>query len=156
MHSTMQLRPFLAAILMMSTVPGFAGAQGQGPATRTVTLIELPSPPQGKRAMVYRRVRGDDRDVIGLAPGATAADLGTALRVLDVLYARFGETPERDVAASVQSEAGPPMPRAREKLDESFVQQLRRSRAKHVTGFGSVKAYKIKVPKRSAQGVTTQ
>lgn len=151
MRSTMQLRPLLAVILILA-VPGSAESQVQASATRSVTVVELGAPPQGKRAMVHRRIAGADRDVIALAPEATGADLSTALRVLDALYARFGEVLEVDVAASTRSQTTPSRASARAELHESFVQQLRLSKARHVAGFGTVKAVEIQVPRRSSPG----
>lgn len=151
MMSMNGLRATVVAILLLPSIRLDAAlAQGATFETRCVTLIEQASIPQGKRALVIRRASGSVGDVIALSSEATAADLGAAIRALDALYARFGESVQQDIAASVRSETKPPTQQSdRTNLDASFLQQLRRSQARDVAGFGRVKALEIKVPKRT-------
>lgn len=142
------LRLTLAALLLMASA---SGADAQGNSTREVTLIELDA--AAKPAVVYRRAGSvDDREIIALSPSATTDDLSRALRVLDVLHARFGPTVDRSMAAAVRTEvapdAGDPQADTRRQQHGQLMSALKRSLRRQVTGFGNVKALRISVPAR--------
>jgi hypothetical protein len=115
--------------------------------THDVTIIELPTAIDGRRAMVFRRAAGSDRDVIGLAPDATAADLGGGMEVLGALYATVGGNVKRDMAAAVDVERTMPRAGERGKLDQALIERLRHERVQDIHGFGNVRAVRIKIPK---------
>lgn len=143
------LRLALAALLLMASA---SGADAQGNTTREVTLIELDAA-AAKPAVVYRRAGSvDDREIIALSPSATTDDLSRALRVLDVLHARFGPTVDRSMAAAVRTEvapdAGDPQADTRRQQHGQLMSALKRSLRRQVTGFGNVKALRISVPAR--------
>jgi len=146
MNTRLLLSRLVMATAVLAAVPSFGVAQRRVE-TRPVTLVEHHKVPAGKKAMVIRRASGTDRDFVALAPEATAADLGVALRVLEGMYEKFGETPARDMAVAIP--AAPAMPdNARAKLHGIFVQQLRSARPKSVKGFGNAKTLQIRVPKK--------
>jgi hypothetical protein len=126
-------------------------AQSKAKALHPVTLVQLDVVPGDKKAMVFRRTSGDDRDVIALGPKADQADLGMALHVLDAMYEKFGDQPPRAMAASVTSLPAAKSAGPRGKLHAAFVQKLRQSRVRNVGGFGAVKAFEIRVKMKHAK-----
>lgn len=137
----------LMTLLLLSLVAMPLAAQ-EGGEYRDVTLIELQSLPAEKRAVVFRRHTGEDRDVIGLAPNATPTDLAVAIRFLRSLQAK-NEIATRDMAAAVK--VGQEAPGRNEGLYRGFIQKVQRARPEAVRGFGTVKAFRIKVPRARTQ-----
>lgn len=152
MHSILNVRLFVAALLL--SVAALSTASAQDVSARDVTLIEVENA-TAHPAMVYRRVAGDDREIIALSPNATADDLSSALRVLAVLHARFGRVPDRDMAAAARSHHVPShggaQAEARRTRHGLIVSALKRSERRHVAGFGAVKVLRIKVPTRNSR-----
>lgn len=137
----------LVALGVIGAAPSLADAQRRAEEFRPVTLVEQSRMPSGKKAIVIRRATGADRDVVALAPDATAADLNVALKVLEAMHLSYGASVPRDVAAAVSAPASVPV---RGKLLGIFMAQLRSSRARTVAGFGQVKSLQIRVPMKGS------
>jgi hypothetical protein len=148
MQHIQQFYTLLALGLLQLSAAGVADAQRAVSETRDVTIIELASRGMAKRAMVFRRVTGPDRDVIALTSDATAADLGGAMDVLRALHASDGDSVVRDIVAAVQVDRTTPRAGHRGKLDEAYLKQLQQEKRRNVAGFGEVKALRVKLPKR--------
>lgn len=153
MNMQNQVKRAVCLIMALGMLPSVRAAQSRAQSSRTVTLVERATLPQQHRAMVFRRASGPaSRDFIALTPNATASDLSAAIVLLEGLYARHGDRPDRDITAAVadvQVMIETDTPHA--KLHASFVQQLRGARASHVDGFGEVKTVQINVSIRRAR-----
>ena len=135
---------------MATVASGRAGAQSDSTRARSVTLVEVAFPARGRSAMIFHRRVGPDRDVIALGPNATSDDLGSAIRALSAMYADSAQALRNDMAASVRAErALSGRDTVRAKIHDAFLRELRRSKDRHVMGFGSVRAFEVKLPARA-------
>lgn len=138
-----------AGVAAGAQAPSAPSAPSAPARMRAVTLIEADNDRTPAPAMVLRLASGTERDLIALTDQATARDLADALRVLEVLHAKYGDTLTRDIAVSGRLiETGEALS-TRDTLHASYIRALRSSPVRQVAGVGSVRAHRILVPRRA-------